>query len=316
MEASYWLVTLDFQLLGFDSFKHRGRASYVPVCIHPTVLVQLLQLWLPRDAKVDEAMINSLRPMLPHDFDPDAEDVLSSLSRYENVDDLGEDTISEILMNQALRQRMRAEKDIERQTRLVKDAIIEHAEHTKEALKRAQAEKEALAATLLNEQSRRDRLADELRVERALGEEQKRLAGTSATAAEELQNTVSALEAELRRSRDIGKAAERELAQNQFVWWAVIGLMAGLMGVGVIGYWIAPSLGFSPTRAVLATDVVWTAMWIQLVHWRGLMSQVVRDWPVFTTFCRWRGFMWAASGAILFGVVSNRIDDMLKALGW
>ena len=123
LDATYWLVTLDFQLLGFDSFKHRGRASYVPVCIHPTVLIQLLQLWLPRDANVDGAMLNSLRSMLPHRFDTDAEEVtvkiLASLSRYENSDALGEATIAEILMNQALRQRMRGEKDIDQQTKLV-----------------------------------------------------------------------------------------------------------------------------------------------------------------------------------------------------
>ena len=168
LDATYWLVTLDFQLLGFDAFKHRGRATYVPVCIHPTVLVQLLQLWLPRDANVDAAMLNSLRPMLPHEFDTDAEEVtvkiLASLSRYENVDDLGEDTVAEILMNQVLRQRMRAEKDIERQTRLVRDAIVEQAEKAKQALKQAAAERERLHASLEDERTRRAALAEEPRL--------------------------------------------------------------------------------------------------------------------------------------------------------
>jgi hypothetical protein len=320
LEAANWFVTLDFQLLGFDSFKHRDRASYVPVCIHPTVLVQLLQLWLPRDEKVDEAMISSLRPMLPHDFDPEAEEItlkiLGSLSRYENVDDLGEDTISEILMNQALRQKLRSEKDIERQTRLVRDAIIEQVEQTKATLKRVEAEKEALNATLMEEQTKRDRLADDLRNQRALAEEQSKLAGTSASAATELQSKVKDLEDELRRTNEAREATGNELAQNRFVWWCAAALIGGLMGAAVIGYTTAPFLHFSRTRGVLGAAAIWTGAWIQLVHWQGVKSDVVQRWSVFKTFCRWRGFMWTAVGGILLGVVSNRLYDMLKTLGW
>ena len=111
--------------------------------------------------------------MLPHRFDTDAEEVtvkiLTSLSRYENADGLGEATAVEILMNQALRQRMRGEKDIDRQTQLVREAIIEEmerakqalkdatneSERAKQALKDATNESERLHASLVDERSRR-----------------------------------------------------------------------------------------------------------------------------------------------------------------
>jgi len=88
------------------------------------------------------------------------------------------------------------------------------------------------------------------------------------------------------------------------------------MGAAVIGYTTAPVLHFSRTRGVLGAAAIWTGAWIQLVHWQGVKSDVVQRWSVFKTFCRWRGFMWTAVGGILLGVVSNRLYDMLKTLGW
>ncbi len=317
LDAASWLVTLDFQLLGFDSFKHRSQASYIPVCVHPTVLVQLLQLWLPREEAVDDAMLQSLRPMLPHEFDPDVEEVtlkiLASLSRYENVDDLGEDTISEILMNQALRQRMRAEKDIERQTKLVRDAIIEQVEQTKEALKRAQDEQKALSATLLEGQSERERLAKDLEEQRALAESHKLLAGNATTEAQTLTGKVSDLEGELQRSREAAVAAERALERGRFLWRTGGALVAGLVVTGVVVYNVG-SLG--GVRGAIGGATIWLAAWIQLAHWLGQKSEAVREWPPFVTFCRWRATLWAAAGALFLGVMSNRINDALKAWGW
>jgi DNA-binding transcriptional regulator of glucitol operon len=83
---------------------------------------------------------------------------------------------------------MRAEKDIARQTRLVKEAIIEQVGRANEALRRTESEKQVLVLTLADEQARRERLTGDLEKQRALVEEQRRLAGFSLTAAEELQN--------------------------------------------------------------------------------------------------------------------------------
>jgi hypothetical protein len=321
LDATYWLVTLDFQLLGFDSFKHRSRASYVPVCIHPTVLVQLLQLWLPRDANVDAAMLNSLRPMLPHQFDTDAEEVtvkiLASLSRYENVDDLGEDTVAEILMNQALRQRMRGEKDIERQTRLVRDAIIEEAEKAKQALKLAASEREKLQASLEDERSRRANLAEELKAAQSMSEQQERLTGASTKVASGLKERVESLEAQLDNSRESARVAARHLAQVRFASKAGATLFVGLVMFGAVGYSVAPSIGFHSLGSALGSAVAWVALWIQLTHWRGEKVEPVRDWPLHVSLGRWRLAMWTTAGAVVLGVASNRIYDALKtSFGW
>ena len=116
LEAQYWIVTVDYRLLGFDSFRTRSRHGSVPVCLHPTSLMQMLQFWLPRTPEFEEAMLGSLRwPFLIQEFDPEAErvtvQILQTLNRFENVGDLPKDVIGGILVNEALRQKLSKEGD-------------------------------------------------------------------------------------------------------------------------------------------------------------------------------------------------------------
>ena len=321
LDATYWLVTLDFQLLGFDSFKHRGRASYVPVCIHPTVMVQLLQLWLPRDVNVDGAILNSLRSMLPHRFDTDAEEVtvkiLASLSRYENADDLGEATVAEILMNQALRQRMRGEEDIDRQTKLVREVIIEEAERAKQALKDATNESERLHASLEDERSRRATLTKELTAAQSRSEQQERLTGASKAMASGFREKVDVLETRLEKSEERDLVAARHLAQIRFAAMAVGTLLLGVVVFGAGAYRIAPSIGMPEVGSAIGGAVAWVALWIQLTHRRGQKLEAVKEWSIHASLGRWRGWMWTGAGAVLLGVASSRIYDALKStFGW
>ena len=74
LEAGNWVVTVDYRLLGFDAYKRRYSPSKIPVCIHPSALLQMLQFWVPRTSQFEEAMLGALRlPLLFHDFDPDVE---------------------------------------------------------------------------------------------------------------------------------------------------------------------------------------------------------------------------------------------------
>lgn len=60
LEAVDWLATLDFRLLGFDRYKRRQSNGPVAVCIHPAVLIQMLQLWVPRSELLERALFQSL----------------------------------------------------------------------------------------------------------------------------------------------------------------------------------------------------------------------------------------------------------------
>lgn len=129
-EAGTFITTVDFRFINFDITKRKKKRLRVPVCVHPTNLIQILQLWIPRDENFDIAVLSNLRfPFLFTEFDADTElttiRIIEQLSRYENVNDLQEDTVTSILFNQALRQKIQSNDDRTKDPVLVKDAIIE-----------------------------------------------------------------------------------------------------------------------------------------------------------------------------------------------
>jgi regulator of replication initiation timing len=181
LAAKYWIVTVDYRLLGFDSYKQRRRQQ-LSVCLHPTVLVQMLQFWVPRTVQLEEALLSSIRlPFLFQEFDPATERVtikiLKALSRIEGSSSLSSDTIRRMMIDDELRRRMRSEEDVEKQIQLVRDEFVEQEarlrrenEHLKRRLeetsgKRTESEEETakLQAELAQERESKERMADELR---------------------------------------------------------------------------------------------------------------------------------------------------------
>jgi hypothetical protein len=149
LEAKYWIVTVDYHFLGFDSFKRKNSAGQIPVCLHPTALIQMLQFWVPRSTEFEEAVLGSLRwPFLFQEFDVGAERmtirILEVLSRFENADDLPKDVLTSILINDALRQKLSVERSVERQVDLVREALIEENEKVRAQLQSEREERERL----------------------------------------------------------------------------------------------------------------------------------------------------------------------------
>ena len=65
IDARDWILTVDFRLIGFDEYKRRKAESKIPLCLHPTSLIQLLQFWVPRTKEFEEAMLGSMRGGVP-----------------------------------------------------------------------------------------------------------------------------------------------------------------------------------------------------------------------------------------------------------
>lgn len=150
LDAHYWIVTIDYRFMAFDAYK-RGKKG-LPICMLPTALAQMLRFWVPRTDTLDESVVASLRlPFLFLEFDPEAEKVtimiLKTLSRFENVEDLPVETVTNIVLNEALRERMQTSPDEEKQIELIREALIE--EHTR--LRKHLSEKEK---TVENKQKR------------------------------------------------------------------------------------------------------------------------------------------------------------------
>jgi len=129
LDAGDWVVTLDHRLLGFDSYKQRATVRKIPVCLHPTALIQLLQFWVPMSQEVQENILNSMRlPLIFHQFDTLDESItltiVKTLSRYKDSNDLPESTVRAILVDKALREKLTETLPENEQIQLVEEALI------------------------------------------------------------------------------------------------------------------------------------------------------------------------------------------------
>ncbi|WP_095152545.1 hypothetical protein [Pseudomonas sp. Irchel s3b5] len=129
-DVEYWAVTIDWRLINFDRQKRSAKGSGLPLVLHPSSLIQLIQFWIPRSAELDVVLVDSLRLSLYfQSFDAEDEKVtvkiLESISRFEDVGDFTETTINVLLTNQALRTRLRsASASNEEVFELVKEELI------------------------------------------------------------------------------------------------------------------------------------------------------------------------------------------------
>lgn len=129
-EAQWVGVTIDYGLMAFDSHKRKGRG--IPSMVHPAALVQALQMLIPADENLERTILALMQmPFLFEAFNLDDEKVtqriLSSISRFDNIDDLSQDAILEVLGNKALRTQMERPLGRDEELTLVKDAIVSHA---------------------------------------------------------------------------------------------------------------------------------------------------------------------------------------------
>jgi hypothetical protein len=167
LDACYWVVTVDYRLIGFDAYKRQSREEDIPICLDPAMLIQMLQFWMPRSEEYESALLNSLRlPYFFREFDPDAEKVtvriLGVLSRYENVGDLQPVSITRIVLNDALRRKMETEPSVERQIELVKPFLLEIDRQAKGELEAALREKRVLATQVKSKEETIGSLREEV----------------------------------------------------------------------------------------------------------------------------------------------------------
>ena len=163
LDAVFWAVTVDYRLLRFDEHRTNQRgANAIPVCVHPAVLIQMLQLWLPRSPQFDQAMLQCIRSLLPLPIDNDVEvmtlKILRTLSRFEDADSLPEETVSSVLLNRALRARMEEETKADEQDKLVRDDLVDNLAAAKEKLREEKDIRSAVENELHGVQNRANEL--------------------------------------------------------------------------------------------------------------------------------------------------------------
>jgi hypothetical protein len=308
VEATHWIVTVDYHYIAFDEYKGRNNNDAVPICLHPTSLIQMLQFWLPRTPEFEEAILDSLRlPLLFQEFDSSAEKVsvkiLETLARFENADQLPKEVVGHILVNKALRQELELEGDLQKQVDLIRGAVVEETEKAHSLLRATTDERDRLAVAL--NENQRD--ADDLRAQ--LAESGRRI--DEMAAAIDLRSAVT-----VETDSIVGTRHQNVQHCAYFASTAVLSLIVVLSITSfAITLW-QPEFGL--WRMIV---VVWSLslfLWAILVSRMGNKSEVIRSWVVFQKFEKYKKEMLAviafALAWDLFEFVRSIVTDLMKRL--
>lgn len=300
LEAQYWIVTVDYRFLGFDAYK-RNKTDDLPICIHPTALTHMLQFWVPRTDTLDEALFASLKlPFLFAEFDPEAERVtiaiLKALSRFEKVEDLPIETITNLLLSESLRARMYSTREDKEQIELIKEALIEEHARLERMLKEKEeniTKKEKTIHGLQEaiQQERRKRQSIEYQLQQARQE------------IKELQEKVQAKEQEERRRQEEEK--QRMLKQFFIKWIVVIPIV--LLAIGSISsVAVSRFLEWNPRQLMITIDGLLVLFWLWIADYRAKKTSV--EHPVVQKVHEFKHWIWGVLGG---GILVNALWDYL-----
>jgi hypothetical protein len=329
-DAEAWVVTVDTRLAAFDKRKtpvHMG----VPTALLPSSLAQLIQFWVPRSDQLEATLLDSLKlPLFFKEFDRDDERVtmriLGALSRYGDVDDLGVDTVRELLVNDALRHRIETGSSAtdEEVFALVQEEIVQKnkalagklAEATKQvdtlsgtANQEAEARRAAEARAAQEESAR---IAAE---EKAREEEEKRKSAEDKARQEEAARVAAANDLAASRA-ELSKLAANE-RKRQFLWRFCVGFPALAVLACLALTWVWPNaphswfgdhwprVGYAIVGAGTGLLGAWSA--VRFVD----ASPAIADWWVAK---RTRGAAAFGLAFFGFGVLPGFAGDFIKKL--
>lgn len=304
LEAGFWVLTEDFRFLGFDSFKGSGQPGYIGACIHPLTFLQMLQFWVPRNAELEAALISNLRLAL-RDFDRQAEQVtvriLQNLSQYEDAHFLPQDTVTSVLMNQVVRQKMRTSQTVDRDQALIRDALLEEHNRVAEEHRKAVADLSRVEGEKHASESAVTTLRDRVRV----------LEGEKEAAERTLQTLAQKTQAE-DVARDLAKKAKSDV-QRFVERWLVIpsGLVAIVTGVVALLGSYFHLWDWRMNAVVLLSGL---AIWPVVIDKAGVRSEAVATTPAFQHFRQARKWLYAVLGALFIATISQTVANLLSKM--
>ncbi|TCV81059.1 hypothetical protein [Sulfurirhabdus autotrophica] len=322
IDSRDWILTVDYRLIGFDEYKQKNSGSKIPLCLHPTSLIQLLQFWVPRTKEFEEAMLGSMRlPFLFQEFDAEGERtslrILKGLGRFEGRDDISVQTLTSVILNDGLRARLPSKKtgDGEAEIAYIRDALVEEmkARTTAEANKAQQLqtivnEKEAALNAL--DASERLKTAEVIRLNKKIEEKETREKATDerlTTQGAEIEE----LKTQLKRTDENNR--------QRFALFAYFGLLSlVLLGAGVAAWqadrlfpdW-AKFIGKNPLRGLVAV-LVFVVGHLLLEYWSRRNQRIAQLWFL-KQIGRFRRWLWALVVlSFMLGVIGNLYANQIQ----
>ena len=313
-DAREWILTVDFRLISFDAFKLKKGETHVPLCLHPTSLIQLLQFWVPRTQKFEEVMLSGLRlPFLFQQFDAAAERlslaIINRLGRFEGSTNIPEETVISVVMNDGLRSRINDGQKEEEQIQLVRDAYLEEMKLRVEAekaesqrLKTIVEDKSVALAGSQKERTSKDVEINELRMRL---ETEKAKSRTTDQKLFRINNEKSDLKSKL-----VQMQKEKSHRRSLLIYW---GLFSVTVGLSVITGWLVlyfhPSMScrFGADKVSVASGLfIFLVVHLLLEFFLGRYQRFKRLWP-FKQVRRLRKYLWGIVVTFIIAVVSSLV---------
>ena len=327
LEVPSWVVTIDYGFLSFDRNK-RIENENMPVCLHPTTLIDLYQFWVPSTTTLDEALVGGIRqPLLFLDFDVGSEQItlriLSQISRYGNAQNINPEAASAILTNNALRERIekanpdRSEDEliVDRHLPDVVQALGEEVESLRQDLTIVASKDKELEGLAISVEEGRTLYEEERALHEctaaALARERARATQSTRTIAalREVESRLKGLQKEKERDRRERDEAESRRVENRRigVGGSITAIVAAVVVVG--GVRLASWLLSGPAAYLIA---VWCSLLMVLVGAEATLRCTRYGKSRYVKWIRRiRGKWWTAIGSVLVGVVASWLVEEL-----
>lgn len=313
IDARDWILTVDFRFISFDQRKLRQSRKKIPLCLHPTSLIQLLQFWVPRTKEFEEAMLGSLRlPFLFQEFDAGAErttlKILRGLGRFDGSSEMSEATISNVIMSDGLRARLAASVSGVEEITLIRDALLEdsskrlEAERNKAQQLEYTIQSKDLSLSALDEAKKeKDQEVEKLRL--ILSEKESHVATT-----EQRNESQAALIAELKAK-----------AESSYALRKYLGLLLIILLASSLAGWLFSTMLPQVTRLLTQTVmlivfsiVVFIAGHLGLEMWFRKSGIMCSLWP-FVQVKLFRKWLWSLVVlSFILGVVGNLVANNIQ----
>ncbi len=312
-DAEYWIVTVDFRFLGFDAYKRRFNGSELPICLLPSQLIQLLQFWIPRTPQFEEALFESwLWPLIFQEIDKEAEQVtvkiLNALSRYENIQDLPDEVVSQVLFNDALRQRIALEPNINKQVEMVESALVESHRVISQNLDATRKEilrRENEIAKLQQLIRAKERDFQKQQVEARQKDEQIKLLS------QELQKIKSETNELQKMFQEKQHEDKVRAIQRSFVYKAMGYLLGILLLAAILTVFSQSFLAMAIWQVFSVYSALALIVWIMFVDRMGMNTEYIVQWALFIQFRAIKKWLFGGLGFILIVLLENAIGDLI-----
>lgn len=153
-DVENWILTLDFSFLEYDKYRQfRDTNTKISICLHPNEFISMLQFWVPRTEKFENAILGNFRlPFLFKEVDIESEkvslEILRAMSQYDDSEKFTSELVTEILTNKALRQKIKVSNTVEKNAILIREEIFKKYEATKLLFNQEKEKKESLSEEL------------------------------------------------------------------------------------------------------------------------------------------------------------------------